>query len=772
MITVDINGSPRPDIELHEGAEFKQDSLHKTASSVMVSIPSTGAVLQECDYLRIAGGSAQQVSVTLAGAYAHAGYIEAIVTAAGMPGGTATVSLGVYNDTCAYNAGKIRTLLTGNTAVNGFFVVGGTDADITLTARTADENDATMQIEIYNPDGPDYTGFLDAVSTITTPGLLTVYAGTILGVKQMHMGYAEQDYKVFELDIASNADFLASIYVDMIFPDGATVNMILNGNAATDAWYDESLGEFPGLFDTRISPEGFTLGTVDDFSLCTINRQANLWGKTVADTLDELCAAAGAYWEVTNDKVFNMRYTSNRDTAPFMLDTDAEVYDLEVSRDAYTLFSAVRVIGSTTGQGALIEEELDITEEVTSVQLSRPIAKVNNTKYYGVYSANNDFMRPGALYEEAFYEFVSLGGFVSRIGISGLHDDNSAYQFLYSFNSNTVYAKAGYSFAGTNVDENGNGWVSKIAYYPVVPVITRLVDTELAAEIAATRGGTGIVEYTLNDNSIASFNKAAAVGAAFLANNSKRAKTISFTTETAGFAVGQLLTGDVAYYGISGIYKVNSVTARVISGAEGGTWRYDIEASTVDYRDALYPLIKGVTFELGTETQYLPMSLSLLGDTDIETTLTIYTEDPLTWTALEATYADWVAFEAAYDDWADIAGATQEVEIVTNAYTAVGKALIARALAGGNGNLNASVQLKLYTAANALLATVSPLGTALATADAAINSFYLYEDDGNGAIDHINVIGADGSIIQQITDIGFTKTDSMVLNITKKDEVQ
>jgi len=773
MITVDINGSPRTDIELHEGAEFKQDSLHKTASSVTVSIPSTGAVLQECDYIRIAGGSAQQVSVTLDGAYARAGYIEAIVTAAGMPGGTATVSLGVYNDTCAYNAGKIRTLLAENANINAFFIIGGTGAEITLTARTIAEYDATMLIEIENEVSPDYTGFLDAVSTVTNPGLTTVYAGTILGVKQMHMGYAEQDYKVFELDIASNADFLASIYVDMIFPDGATVNMILNGNAATDAWYDESLGEFDGLFDERISPEGFTLGTVDDFSLCTINRQANLWGKTVSDTLDELCAAAGAYWEVTNDKVFNMRYTSNRDTAPLMLDTDATVYDLEVSRDAYTLFSAVRVIGSTTGQGALIEEELDITEEVTSIQLSRPIAKVNNAMYYGVYSANNDFMRPGALYEEAFYEFASLGGFVSRIGISGLHDDNSAYQFLYSFNSNTVYAKAGYSFAGTNVDENGNGWVSKIAYYPVVPIITRLVDTALAAEIAATRGGTGIVEYTLNDNSIASFNKAASVGAAFLANNTKRAKTVNFTTETAGFGVGQLLSGDVPYYGISGIYKVNTVTARVISGAEGGTWRYDIEASTVDYRDALYPLIKGTTFELGTETQYLPMSLSLLGDTDIQTTLLIYTEDPLTWTALEATYDDWADYEATYDDWADVDNATLEVETdMTNAYTATGKALLARALAGGSANINASVQLKLYTASNVLLATVSPLGSALSTADSAINSFYLYEDEGNGAIDHINVIGADGSIIQQITDIGFTKTDSMVLNITKKDEVQ
>lgn len=769
MITVDINGSARPDIELHEGAEFKQDSLHKTASSVMVSIPSTGAVLQECDYIRIGGGNAQQVSITLGGSYARAGAIDITVTAAGMTGGTATVSLGVYNNTAAYNAGFIRTLLSDNANVAAFFTVSGTDADIVLTAKTIAENDATMQIEIENPDGPDYTGFLDGVSTVTDPGIVTVHAGTILGVKQLHMGYADQDYKVFELDIASNADFLVSIYVDLIFPDGATVHMILNGNHDTDAWCDEALGEFEGLFDTRISPEGITLGILDDFSLCVINRQANLWGKTVADTLDELCAASGAWWEVTNDKVFNMRYEGNRDAAPLTLDTDAEVSDLEVSRDAYTLFSAVRVIGSTTGQGALIEEDFTVDEEVTSIQLSRPIAKVNNTKYYGPYIPDISVDRPGALLLTLSYEGEAFFTSTARIGVFGLHDDNPAYSFLYSFNTNTIYAKAGYSF------EPDGPYITTaytVAYYPVVPIITRLVDTDLAAEIAATRGGTGIVEYTLNDNSITSFNKAAAVGAAFLANNTKRAKTVSFTTETAGFAVGQQLTGDVPYYGISGIYKVNSVTARVISGAEGGTWRYDIEASTVDYRDALYPLIKGVTFELGTETQYLPMSLSLLGDTDIETTLTIYAEDPLTWTALEATYADWTAFEAAYDDWAEVVGATQEVEIVTNAYTAVGKALIARALAGGNGNLNASVQLKLYTAANALLATVSPLGTALATADAAINSFYLYEDDGNGAIDHINVIGAQGGIIQQITGIAFTKTSSMVLNITKKDEVQ
>jgi hypothetical protein len=767
MITVEINGSARSDIELHEGAEFKQDAMHKTASSVIVSIPSTGTVLQECDYIRIGGGNAQQVSITLTGSCAKYGDIYATVTAAGMSGGTDTATVPSENNTAAYNAGRIRAFLNARAAVTGFFTVSGEGAEIILTAKTTDENDPTMQIEI---DGTG-TGFIGGVSTTTETGIMTVHAGTILGVKQLHMGYADQDYKVFELDIASNADFLASIYVDLIFPDGATVHMILNGNHDDDAWYDEALGEFEGLLDERISPEGITLGIVDDFSLCTINRQANLWGKTVADTLDELCAAAGAWWEVTNDKVFNMRYTSNRDTAPFMLDTDAPVFGLEVSRDAYTLFSAVRVVGASTGQGAMVEEDLEVVNnEDTSVPVSRPISKVNNSKYYGMYIPASEYMRFGALrlvVTPTDSGVVETG--TARVGVSGIDDDNSAYTFLYSYNSQTLYAKDGYSFMTSTP---GFDVVYTLAYYPVVPVVVRLVDTDLAAEIAATRGGTGIVEYTLNDNSLASFNKAAAVGAAFLANNTKRAKTVSFTTETAGFGVGQLLTGDVPYYGISGIYKVNAVTARVISGAEGGTWRYDIEASTVDYRDALYPLIKGTTFELGTETQYLPMSLSLLGDTDIETTLTIYTEDPMTWTALEATYANWAAFEAAYATWAAVVDATQEVEIVTNAYTAAGKALIARALAGGNGNLNASVQLKLYTAANALLATVAPLGTALATADAAINSFYLYEDDGNGAIDHINVIGAQGGIIQQITGIAFTKTSSMVLNITKKDEVQ
>jgi hypothetical protein len=75
-------------------------------------------------------------------------------------------------DLAAGVAGKIRTALAADTAVNGFFVVSGAGADVILTARTAAANDATLNISTANGTCAGLTA--EPTSANTTAGVAPV----------------------------------------------------------------------------------------------------------------------------------------------------------------------------------------------------------------------------------------------------------------------------------------------------------------------------------------------------------------------------------------------------------------------------------------------------------------------------------------------------------------------------------------------------------------------------------------------------------------------
>lgn len=152
-------------------------------------------------------------------------------------------------------------------------------------------------------------------------------------------------YKIYNLSLTNNSDYIASVFVDMTFPSGASVTQILMGNRPGQSWYDASLGEFYGIIPVRVENEGITVGEIDDFTGITLNSPAYLWGQIVSSVIDQMADVCGAWWEITPDKVFNMRYTYNRSTAPISLDSDSAVYNVNVTRDSFTMYSAVRVVG-------------------------------------------------------------------------------------------------------------------------------------------------------------------------------------------------------------------------------------------------------------------------------------------------------------------------------------------------------------------------------------------------------------------------------------------
>ena len=239
-----------------------------------------------------------------------------------------------------------------------------------------------------------------------------------------------------------------------------------------------------------------------------------------------MAEAADAWWEITPDKVFNFRLSSTRSPAPFILDESADIYDLSVSRDAFTLYSACRVIGSTEGKGTPIKENLLIQpaegeHKTPTAFASRPIYAVNNKGYRGApltyaYDAVDPPMQNGAL-------FCKYAGFkrndnVEAVGVAGL-DDGKGFNYFYSYGSTAITAADEYyNFMDTY--EWGDTYY-QLAYYPLVPVIVRVVDEKLKDEITAQRGGTGIIEYIIEDDNITDFSTARAVAAEFLAEQLK-----------------------------------------------------------------------------------------------------------------------------------------------------------------------------------------------------------------------------------------------------------
>jgi glutamate/tyrosine decarboxylase-like PLP-dependent enzyme len=63
---------------------------------------------------------------------------------------SADTTAGVAPDDAAGVAGKIRTALGLDADVSGFFTIGGTGANVALTAKAEAANGATMNIAIDN----------------------------------------------------------------------------------------------------------------------------------------------------------------------------------------------------------------------------------------------------------------------------------------------------------------------------------------------------------------------------------------------------------------------------------------------------------------------------------------------------------------------------------------------------------------------------------------------------------------------------------------------
>jgi phage tail sheath gpL-like len=113
-------------------------------------------------------GTKQVETATVLGSVgaSGAGNATVIITSPLLPGGTKTLSVAVANnDTAAQVAAKIRTALAADGDINDVFSVGGSGADVVLTALVPAANDATLNVSIDNGTSTGLTAAPTSVNT-------------------------------------------------------------------------------------------------------------------------------------------------------------------------------------------------------------------------------------------------------------------------------------------------------------------------------------------------------------------------------------------------------------------------------------------------------------------------------------------------------------------------------------------------------------------------------------------------------------------------------
>lgn len=505
------------------------------------------------------------------------------------------------------------------------------------TGGKLDENEAhvtSSTLRVYMPVDSADIAACDYIQLVEDNRVL--FAGTIMEAQQENLNNVSLSFKLYSLTLTNNSDFIANIFVDMTFPPGASVTQILMGNQPGQSWYDPALGDFYGIIPVRVEREGITVGQIDDFTGVTLSSPAYLWGQIVSSVLDQMAEVCGAWWEITPDKVLNMRYSYNRKTAPVNLDSDSAVYNVNVSRDSFTMYSAVRVVG---GQSKGQYQEFRITKNgETGLRFERISAEVIRCKY-PLYSMTTAI--------QSGITSASVPATV-KIGVTGIDDDDDSVQALVSYGGYEITMKDGFQW----LDLSNGGYI-QVNGYPLIQVYARLVDGDLAAQIRAQRGGSGIIEYLMEDETIMDFSDAALNAETFLQRAAQPAFTISFSTLIPGWSAGQLLTVDLPYFNTFGNFQVTSVSAKSILSENGTLWEYAVEASTIPYRDKSKTLFfqpKKITFEMdgslpAADGQYINDNIS------VQTYIMALKTTPMDWKTLESVVSDWQVWESSYPSW-------------------------------------------------------------------------------------------------------------------------
>ncbi len=221
--------------------------------------------------------AAQVETATVAGTITTAGNAAVIVTAAGMTGSPATLSVATaLTDTASMVATKIRTAMEADAGISAFFTIGGTGADIVLTRKAAAANDATMNVSIDN-------GTCAGLTTAATSADTT--AGIAPGVTDL------QDYRIVNGEEPTTTDHQVYSLDNINIRTGTGKSFVFANDVLVDEG-DYTLNETAGTITFDASRVNTVLNTDDD-------------GETIAYPLNGIFVSPHVYLEGEDVKVYD-----------------------------------------------------------------------------------------------------------------------------------------------------------------------------------------------------------------------------------------------------------------------------------------------------------------------------------------------------------------------------------------------------------------------------------------------------------------------------------
>lgn len=257
----------------------------------------------------------------------------------------------------------------------------------------------------------------------------------------------------------------------------------------------------------------------------------------VSEAFTQLADYVGWSWTVSPAKVVSFfNPDSLMVAAPLVLTEGARFTEFKPSIDTQNLRNRVYVIGGTTLSDTFTYEVKADGVVTTWILPHKP---------HGI--------------------TLVVGGVSKTIGVENLHDEAS-YDYMMNFEKQYVRCSSGTSAPAS-------GTTMHFEYKYDIDVISMAEDLISQAAIAAIQGGTGIYEHMISDTNLITITAAEAAGEADIRANADPAVTVTFETEVAGWAPGQIVTIDLVARGIDNSYIVQETK---LQRTKAGVWWWTI----------------------------------------------------------------------------------------------------------------------------------------------------------------------------------------------------
>jgi len=183
---------------------------------------------------------------------------------------------------------------------------------------------------------------------------------------------------------------------------------------------------------------------------------------------------------------------------------------------------------------------------------------------------------------------LTVGGVAKTYAVDHLYQDDGTYEYFWNYQEQYLRCAEN---PGTTTTP-ANGVTIAITYLYEVPVITRVDNIASQTAIAALRGGTGIIEHIIRDDSIESRDIAKDVGLADVRQFGDAIISGRFSTYEHGFASGEYIQLDISgFEAFDGNYQIKRVTMQP-SGPDNILYEVEFATTLYELKDLLNTLIR------------------------------------------------------------------------------------------------------------------------------------------------------------------------------------